>query len=164
MVFTKLRHAGALRAAHRSRQRQQADLPSKGPGLFGGIGRAVITQPLRWGRRQLATEAFLDGFQRHVAEIVATVAIWAGHPTYGLAVAAARAKVTRSFSPSSQRKSKPSEHQRVLLVSTATPFVTPRHAWLFAPAFQQRIVLMHDAVNTLHIDWRQDLLLVLPTQ
>lgn len=83
-----LRHAVALWATHRSGQGQQADLPGKGPGLFGGIGRAVIVQPLHRRRRQLATEALLDSFQHHVADIVATVAMRAGHPADGLAVTA----------------------------------------------------------------------------
>lgn len=39
-------HAVALRAAHRGRQWQQADLPRKGASLLGGIGRAVFVQPL----------------------------------------------------------------------------------------------------------------------
>jgi hypothetical protein len=38
--------AVALWTAHRSCQGQQADLPGKAPGLFGGIGRVVIAQPL----------------------------------------------------------------------------------------------------------------------
>lgn len=71
-------HAVTLRAAHRGRQWQQADLPGKGASLLGGIGRAVIAQPLHRRRGKISTEALLDGLQHHIADIVTAVATRAG--------------------------------------------------------------------------------------
>lgn len=54
-------HAVALRAALRGRHWQHADLMGKGASLLGGVGQAVITQPLHRRRGQLSTAALLDG-------------------------------------------------------------------------------------------------------
>lgn len=52
----------------------------------------------------------------------------------------------------------------VARVPRDTTFVTPCHTRLFAPAFQQQIMVSHDAVHPLHADRWPGLLLILPTQ
>lgn len=154
-----------LRAAYWCCQGQQVDLSGKGSGLLGGIGRAVIAQPLHRRRRQFATEALLDGFQHHIADVVATVAVWAGHPTDGLAVAAVQGEGhAQFFTVLAAELEAIRTPAGVTRVHRDTTFVTPRHTWLFAPAFQQQIMASHDAIHPLHVDRWLGLLLMLPTQ
>ncbi len=74
------------------------------------------------------------------------------------------AKVTRSFSPLSQRNSKPSEHQRRLLSATATrPLMGPLTARISGFTFKKQIMRSHNAIHPLCINHRQAVPLRLPS-
>src|SRR5476649_1568410 len=81
-----LGHAVALRAAYRRGHRLQTDLPSKQARLFGGVGRAVIAEPLLRRCRQLITEALLHAFQHQVTDIITAVPGRARDPADGFAI------------------------------------------------------------------------------
>ena len=95
-------HAITLRATHRCGHRLQADLSTKQPRLFGGLGRTVIAEPLHRRCGQLITEALLHAFQHQVANIIAAVPGWAGTQPMASRSQQSRAKVTLSLAPSSQ--------------------------------------------------------------
>lgn len=74
------------------------------------------------------------------------------------------AKVTRSFSPLSQRNSKPSEHQRRLLSATATRPLWARLRQGSAGLRSRSRLCVHNAIHPLCINHRQAVPLRLPSQ
>lgn len=96
-------YAIAFRASHCCRTRLQSQQPGERRHCW-----------------QLPSEAFFHRTQHDILHRFFVIASGARCPVNDLLSQQSCAKVTRSFSPLSQRNSKPSEHQRRLLSATAT--------------------------------------------
>ncbi len=114
-------HAVGLRAFDGCCAAPEVDLAGEAASLLGGVAAAVICQPFDGGRQAVhAAEAVLDGGGHEIAHVLGGYASSGGNKAHRLAIAAVEREGTRTFSPLSQPISNPSEHQRVLRVSTAT--------------------------------------------
>ena len=81
----------------------------------------------------MITEAPFHAIQYQVTNIITAVVFRTGDLTDGFAITAVQREITLNLASSSQRNSKPFEHQVVSLVHGNTASVPTRHAGLFDP-------------------------------
>src|SRR6185437_11635503 len=140
------------------RARHQADISRQRAGFSGGIGRAVVRQPLdRLGQFADQPEAALDAFDHQVANVGAVDAAGCRHPGDRLAVAAVQREGDAHLLAVVAADLEPVRAPaRIGAVDRDAALVPP---FLAAPgvAVEQKTVRFHDPVDPLDVHRRATL-------
>ncbi|CAE6911175.1 hypothetical protein R69927_06009 [Paraburkholderia domus] len=116
-----LGHHVALWTSEKRRDRLKTDFPRERQRFLGNVAGTVIVEPLDFAvGLQRTIETVLHRLKYHLTHHIPGVATRRRSPVMASRSQQSSAKMTRNRAPSSQRNSKPSEHQRALLLPTET--------------------------------------------
>src|SRR3954464_14534055 len=148
-------HAVGLGALDWRRAGQEADVSRQGAGVPGGVGRAVVREPLdRLGQFVDKPEAALDAFDHQVADVGAVDAAGRRHPGDRLAVAAIQREGDAHLLAVVAADLEPVRAPSRIGAVDRDPAIVPPFLTVAGMAVEQKTVRLHDPVDPLDVHGR----------